>query len=120
MSNQELHIEEVKNHQDVMTFIRFPWKIYQGDPCWVPPLVKDQLQKFSPNHPFRSHSEMTLLVAYRGEEVAGRMAGIVDQSFIEFHQEKTGFFGFFESIQDSQVTELLLSSVRDWLREHGM
>ncbi|MGQ9646024.1 MAG: N-acetyltransferase [Thermodesulfobacteriota bacterium] len=120
MSNQELHIKEVKDQQDLMTFIRFPWKIYQGDPYWVPPLIKDQLQKFSRNHPFRSHSEMTLLLACRGEEVLGRIAGIIDRNFIEFHQEKTGFFGFFESIQNAQVTGLLLSSVKDWLRAHGM
>jgi len=120
MSNQELHIEEVRNEQDVMTFIRFPWMIYQGDPYWVPPLVKDQLQKFSPNHPFRSHSEMILFLAHRGGEIVGRIAGIIDHSFVEFHQEKTGFFGFFESIQDAQVTGLLLSKVKDWLRGHGM
>jgi hypothetical protein len=120
MSNQELHIKEVRNEQDLMTFIRFPWMIYKGDPYWVPPLVKDQLQKFSPNHPFRSHSEMILFLAYREEEVVGRIAGIIDHSFVEFHQEKTGFFGFFESIQDAQVTALLLSNVKDWLRGHGM
>jgi len=120
MSKQELHVEEVRNQQDLMTFIRFPWKIYQGDRYWVPPLIKDQLHKFSPIHPFRSHSEMILFLAYRGKEVAGRIAGIIDHSFIEFHQEKTGYFGFFESIQDSQVAGLLLSRVIDWLRGHGM
>jgi hypothetical protein len=120
ISNQELHVKEVKDEQDLMTFIRFPWKIYQGDPYWVPPLIKDQLQKFSPNHPFRSHSEMILFLAYRGEEIVGRIAGIIDHSFIEFHQEKTGFFGFFESVQDARVTHLLLSVVKDWLRRQGM
>jgi len=120
MSSQELHIEEVRNEQDLMTFIRFPWRIYQGDPHWVPPLVKDQLEKFSPHHPFRSHSEMILFLAYRGKEVVGRIAGIIDHSFVEFHQEKTGFFGFFESIEDPQVTGLLLSRVKNWLRAHGI
>lgn len=120
MSNQELHIEEVRNEQDLVTFIRFPWKIYQGDPYWVAPLVKDQLQKFSPHHPFRSHSEMILFLAYRGEEVAGRITAIIDHSFIEYHQEKTGFFGFFESIQDPQISGLLLSKAKDWLKGHGM
>ena len=120
MSNQEFHIEEVRNRRDLMTFIRFPWKIYQEDRYWVPPLIKDQLQKFSPNHPFRSHSEMILLLAYRGGEVTGRIAGIIDHSFIEVHPEKTGFFGFFESTEDAHVTGLLLSSVKDWLRGHGM
>ncbi|TLM99527.1 hypothetical protein FDZ71_15680, partial [bacterium] len=120
MSNQELYIEEVRNEQDLVTFIRFPWKIYQGDPYWVAPLVKDQLQKFSPHHPFRSHSEMILFLAYRGEEVAGRITAIIDHSFIEYHREKTGFFGFFESIQDPQISGLLLSKAKDWLKGHGM
>jgi hypothetical protein len=120
MSTQELRIEEVRSQQDLMTFIRFPWKIYQGDRFWVPPLIKDQLQKFSPKNPFHSHSEMILLVAYRGGEGVGRVAGIIDHHYIEFHQEKTGFFGFFESIEDPQVTGLLLSTVKNWLRDHEM
>ncbi len=95
MTKQELQVEEVKNQQDLMTFIRFPWEIYQGDPYWVPPLIKDQLSKFSPNHPFSSHSEMIFFLAYRGGKVVGRIVGIIDHHYIEFHQEKVGFFGFF-------------------------
>ena len=102
MTKQELQVEEVKNQQDLMTFIRLPWEIYKGDRYWVPPLIKDQLQKFSPNHPFRSHSEMIFFLAYRGEKVVGRIAGIIDHHYIEFHQEKLGFFGFFELIPDAE------------------
>jgi hypothetical protein len=120
MTKQDFHVEEVINKQDIMTFIRFPWKIYQGDRYWVPPLIKDQLQKFSPDHPFLSHSEMILLLARQGEQIVGRIAGIIDRNFIEFHQEKVGFFGFFESIHDREVAQALLSRVRGWLMERGM
>jgi hypothetical protein len=120
MSMQQFHIEEVKNRKDLMTFIRFPWRIYQGDRYWVPPLIKDQLQKFSPRNPFSSHAETILFLAYRGEQVVGRIAGIIDYNYIEFHQEKTGFFGFFESIHDAEVAEALISRTRGWLKEHGM
>jgi hypothetical protein len=120
MTKQELCIEEVRTKQDLMTFIRFPWKIYQGDRYWVPPLTKDQLQKFNPNHPFLSHSEMILLLARQGEQIAGRIAGIIDRNYIEFHQEKVGFFGFFESMNDREVSEALFSRARGWLKERGM
>ena len=120
MTSQELNVEEVTNHQDLMAFIRLPWQIYQGDRNWVPPLIKDQLLKFSPNHPFRSHSEMILFMALQGGRIVGRIAGIIDHHYIEFHQEKVGFFGFFESIHDAGVAEGLLSRVRGWLKEHGM
>jgi hypothetical protein len=120
MMRRELIIQEVKNKQDLMAFIRFPWKIYKGDRYWVPPLIKDQLLKFSPNHPFHSHSEMILFLVHRGEEIVGRIAGIIDHHYIEFHQEKIGFFGFFESIQDTEVAKTILSKVSNWLKGHGI
>jgi len=120
MAPQEPTLREVKEKQDLMTFIRFPWKVYRGNPYWVPPLIKDQLQKFDPESPFRAHAEMILFLAYRGEEVAGRIAGIIDRHYVEFHQERVGFFGFFESMDDNEVAGLLLSTVASWLKERGM
>ena len=120
MIGQKLRVEEVRNERDLMVFIRFPWQIYKGDRFWVPPLIKDQLLKFSPNHPFHSHSEMIFLLAKRGEQIVGRIAGIIDHHYIEFHREKVGFFGFFESISDPEVAGTLLSAVARWLKGHGM
>jgi hypothetical protein len=120
MTRQELNVEEVKNQKDLMAFIRFPWQIYQGDRYWVPPLIKDYLLKFSEKNPFCSHAELVLFLARKGEQLAGRIVGIIDRNYIEFHQEKVGFFGFFELISDAQIAEILLSKVRDWLKEHGM
>ncbi len=120
MTERKLRVEEVRNKRDLMAFIRFPWQIYKGDRFWVPPLIKDQLLKFSPKHPFRSHSEMILLLAKRGEQIVGRIAGIIDHHYIEFHGEKVGFFGFFESIPGPEVAGMLLSTVACWLKGHGM
>jgi hypothetical protein len=120
MADQEIHVEEAKTRQDFKTFIRFPWQIYKGDRFWVPPLIKDQIVKCSPSNPFSSHSKMIFLLATRKEQVVGRIAGIIDYHYVEFHQEKTGFFGFFESIPDGNVAQALLSRVRDWLTEQGM
>jgi hypothetical protein len=120
MTSPELYIEEVRNEKDLMAFIRLPWDIYQGDRYWVPPLIKDLLSKFSPNHPFLSHGEMILFLARQRGRIVGRIAGIIDHHYIEFHQEKVGFFGFFESIYDAEVAESLLSRVGVWLKEHGM
>jgi hypothetical protein len=120
MIAREITLQEVKSQHDLTAFIRFPWKIYQGNPYWVPPFIKDQLQKFNPKHPFRSHADMVLFLAYQGRERVGRIAVIIDHHYNEFHQEKTGFFGFFESIQDQEVSGHLLSKVRNWLKEHGI
>jgi GNAT superfamily N-acetyltransferase len=120
MARQDIHVEEVKTKQALSAFIRFPWTIYNNDRYWVPPLIKDQRSKFSPTHPFRSHAEMILFLAKKNGQVVGRIAGIIDRYYVEFHHENLGFFGFFESIRDPEVADLLLSKVRDWLRGHGM
>jgi len=120
MATQGLYVSEVNTPKDLTAFIRFPWQIYRGDRYWVPPLIKDQLQKFGQRNPFRSHAELILLLAKKGDQVVGRIAGIVDRLYIEFQREKAGFFGFFESIPDAQVAEILLSSVREWLKGRGV
>ena len=115
MRSQEICVEEIRNEDELMAFIRFPWKIYKEDRYWAPPLIKDQLQKFSLNHPFRSHSDMILFLAHQGREIVGRIAGIIDHYYIKFHHENVGFFGFFESIQNTDVSRALFLKVQEWL-----
>ncbi len=113
-------IKEVKDKKELLDFIKLPWKIYKDCDRWVPPLIKDQLKKFSPQNPFLSHSDLILLLALRGDEIVGRIAGIIDHHYIRFHNERLGFFGFFESIYDSEVSKALLTNVKEWLKDHGM
>jgi len=120
MTGSGLHVEEVKSKQDLRTFIQFPWEVYRGDRYWIPPLLKDQLLKFSPEHPFRSHAEMILFLARRDGWIVGRVAGIIDHHYCEFHKDKVGFFGFFESLPEPDVPEVLLSRVAAWLKGRGM
>ncbi len=120
MAGSDLILHEVKTEADWEAFIRLPWKIYQGNPCWVPPLIREFKKKLSPTSPFRSHAEMILYLVRRGQEVLGRVAGMIDRHYVEYHREKAGFFGFFESIDDPNVAGLLLSSVETWLKQKGM
>jgi hypothetical protein len=120
MTSPTLQLLEVRDPKDLTTFIRLPWQIYKGNPYWVPPLIKDLFTKFSPRHPFRSHADMVLFLATRGEKAVGRIAGIIDHHYVEFQQERAGFFGFFESIEDPSVAGALFSRVYDWLKTHGM
>ncbi len=48
------------------------------------------------------------------------MAAIVNNSHNRRAEEQRGFFGFFESIDDQQVANLLFDTAADWLRQRGM
>jgi hypothetical protein len=115
-------IREVHGARDKNRFIKFPWQIYRNDRHWVPPLIlerRDLLNRRA--NPFFEHARMKLLLA-AGEDgaVLGRIAAIVNTRHIETHNEKAGFFGLFESIDDQAVADALFSGAAAYLRAEGM
>lgn len=116
MSGGKITIQEVKTNKDLKAFLRFPWKIYRGDPHWVPPLLKEYAFHFSPKNPFLHHAQIIPYVAVKNNSLVGRIAAIIDQNYIDFQREKAGFFGFFESVDNIEVTRALLDQVKGFLR----
>jgi hypothetical protein len=80
-----------------------------------------QNETFSPKHnAFYQHADVQLFVARRGDEVVGRVSAQIDHEHNKFHNESTGFFGFFEAENDPQVATALLDAAERWLRERDM
>jgi hypothetical protein len=114
-------VSPVATKEDLDAFIRFPWRIYAGDPKWVPPLLFTEKQRFSAKHnAFYRHADVALFLARRGSRVVGRISAQVDREHNRFHDERTGFFGFFECEDDAETAAALLTAAEDWLRERGM
>ena len=61
-----------------------------------------------------------LFLAFRENEIVGRIAAIIDFNHNEFHSEKVIFFGLYESINDFDVAKRLLDTVAAWGKEQGM
>lgn len=111
-------IRQVSSKSDLNRFIRFPWKIYKGNPNWVPPLIIDMKTRLSPKkNPYFAHSRAKYFLAYRNSEIVGRIAATVNVNYNKFHNENIGFFGFFESIDDQAVADSLFEAAANYLRE---
>lgn len=116
-----ISIKTVISKKELKQFIKLPWKIYRDDPNWVPPLIIDRKKLLDKKHnPFFMHAQMDLFLAYKNGEMVGRIAGIVNENHNKFHDDTMGFFGFFESINDSEVTKMLFDTVVAWLKQRGM
>jgi GNAT superfamily N-acetyltransferase len=117
----ELKIRPVSSKKEMGDFIRLPWKIYKDDPRWVPPL-RMQLRKMfdSEKNPFFEHANVEFFLCREGKEFVGRIAAILNKNHNDFHNEKAGFFGFFESIQNEEVANALLDTASKWVKEKGM
>ncbi len=116
-----IRLKEVKTKEEEKAFLLLPWKIYKNDPYWVPPLLEDVKFCLSPSkNPFYQHAERILFLAFKNGEPVGRIAAIIDHNYNQYHQERVGWFGFFESVNDPNVTKILLDAARRWVRKKGM
>ena len=115
-------LKPVESKADWKHFIDLPWKIYKGDPNWVPPLkiaVRDLLDVNK--NPFFKHAFMHGLLAYDSNgQCVGRVLAVIDEKHNQHHKEKAGFFGFFECIDDQSVANLLLDEAAKWVKARGM
>ena len=116
-----LSVEPVRDKRDLKAFIRFPWKVYRDDPNWVPPLIIDMKKMLDKSkNPFFRHSDAEYFLARRNGEVVGRIAAILNNRHNEYHKEKTGFFGFFEVLEDFEAASALFDTAAAWLKDRGM
>jgi hypothetical protein len=118
-----VEIVPVERNRELSAFIDVPWRIpaVVRHPQWVPPLrmmVRDLLDTKS--NPFYRNAERKLFIARRNGKAVGRIAAIENRAHNEFHQDRVGFFGFFESVDDMEVAVSLLKTTREWLAARGL
>lgn len=125
MSQNNIRILPISNDdkKGVKKFIDLSWKIYnpKDHPQWVPPLriaVKESLD--TKHNPFYKKADIQLFLAEKDGKFVGRIAAIHNRSYNEFHQDKTGFYGFFEAIDDQNVANALFDAAAGWLKERGL
>ncbi|MGQ9503431.1 MAG: N-acetyltransferase [Thermogutta sp.] len=114
-------VKPVETKKEQKLFLDFPWRLYRGDPNWVPPLRSNQkgLVGFV-RHPFYERNRSQAFLAFREGEVVGRILAIINQGHIERFRERRGFFGFFESVDDEGVAHRLFDAARQWLVDRGI
>ncbi len=111
-------VRPVRTSSEEMAFIKLQWKMYRGNPHWVPPLLMDRKKLIDrKKNPFYKHAEMELYVAERGGELVGRIGAVINHNHNKEHNENVGFFGFFECIDDQTVANALFDAARQWLKE---
>lgn len=116
-----MFIKEVTTRKELRAFIRFPKKLYQGCPHYVPPLDSAEMKALT-SHPAKEFCTLKLWMAYEngGKEIVGRIAGIINHKCNELKGQSRVRFGWFDTIDDFTVAKALLSTVEAWGKENGL
>ncbi len=117
----DLIVKPVETRHQRKQFLELPWALYRDDPYWIPPLRQNQRELVGYcRHPFYLENEAQTFLATRHGKPCGRVAAILNHAHNRVHDERLGFFGFFESIDDAEVATGLLDAVRDWFAERDV
>jgi ribosomal protein S18 acetylase RimI-like enzyme len=106
--------------KNIRRFLNVSYGVYGQDPHWVAPLLMDLKKVFLDSNPLFQHAEMQLWVARRDGRDVGRIAGIIDRFFNRNGEQPGAFYGFYECIDDAEVSGKLFEAVNAWARGKGM
>lgn len=116
-----IRIEEVETKKQLRNFVKFPFSIYKGSPYWVPPIIKEEMGTFNKDvNPAFIDADVRFFLAYRDNVLAGRVAAIINWIEVDHQKIRKMRFGWFDFIDDQEVSQALLEKVEEIGREHHL
>ncbi|TMM57016.1 GTP cyclohydrolase [Maribacter algarum] len=107
-------LKEAVTKSELKQFVKFPFSLYKDSPYWVPPIIKDELETFDKTkNPAFKNADAWFFLAYKEGELVGRVAAIVNTLEINHQKLKKMRFGWFDFIDDPEVSETLLQKVAE-------
>jgi len=114
-------IKAVSSKSEMKTFVRFANRLYKGNRFYVPSMPFDDLNTLDKNkNGAFEFCEAEYYLAYKDGNVAGRVAAIINHKANESWKVKQVRFGWFDFIDDIEVSEALLNAVIAFGQAHGM
>jgi len=109
-------IIKITDKKGIKKFIKAQWRFYEGNKNFVPPIIAEDMKLFDKNkNPLWEHADYQLFLAEKNGEIVGRIAAIENKRHNQIHNDRVGFFGFFECINDQNVANQLFETCQQWL-----
>jgi len=116
-----LEIRMMEGKRAMKEFVAYPFKLYRGNPYWVPQLVADDLATLDlSRNPAGEFCESSYWMAYRDGKPVGRVAAILNRAYVRKWGNKLARFGWFDVADDFEAAQALIGTVEAWARERGM
>ena len=107
-------LKKVLSKKEMKQFVLFPFSLYKDNNYWVPPIIKDEIANFDPKkNPIFQNADAQFFVAYKNNKIVGRIAAIINWYEVNNQQIKKMRFGWFDTIDDVEVSKILLEKVSE-------
>lgn len=120
-----IEIRQVRTKKERRQFITFAWQVYRSDPelkkHWVPPVIADYMKTLDKDvYPLYDHADLAMFTAWKDGKLSGTIAAVENRRHNEIHEDRVGFWGFFECFNDQAVADALFDAAAGWLRKKGL
>ena len=116
-----IEIRRVTDKQGLEAFIQLHYDLYKGNQYDAPNLYSDEKNTLSRDkNPAFEFCDAEYFLAYKDGKVVGRVAAIINHRYNKQWNRPAVRFGWFDFIDDVEVSRALLKAVEDYGREHGM
>ena len=107
-----IEIVKVENKDQEREFVMFPFSLYKGCDYWVPPIISEELESMDKEkNPVFENAEAEFYIAKKDGVTVGRIAAMVNWVEIEEQKKNKLRFGWYDTIDDLEVSKKLLESV---------
>lgn len=116
-----IKIKEIHSKKDLKTFVKFPFKLYKDSKYWVPPIISQEVKTFDKSeNPVFKDADARFFLAYKDNEIVGRVAAIINWLEVKGQDQKKMRFGWFDMIDDIEVSKALLDKVIEIGKENNL
>ena len=117
----DIKIKQVLNSSDLELFIKFPMELYKGNPYYVPPLINEEKSIWvKEENPALQYSEAAQFLAYKGKNIVGRIAVMINHK----EEKELGIrkvrFGWLDFINDIEVSKSLINTAIEYANSKGI
>lgn len=118
---EKVYVREVRGRSEKNAFIAFPDKLYKGNKYRATPLHWFEREILNEKkNPAFEYCDFKMWLAYRENQIVGRIAAFNNRRHNELFGEKTARFGWIDFVEDFGVAEVLLSTAEQWAKQQGM
>ena len=116
-----IEIIEVTSRQQYRAFFQFPFDLYRNCPQWVPTITKEEMAIFDPQkNAVFEHAMARLFLAKKKGKIVGRIAAMINWVEVEKLQKTKVRFGWYDTIDDLEVSQKLIETVEAVAIAEGM
>ena len=117
----DIKVKQVFNSSDLELFIKFPMELYKGNLYYVPPLINEEKSIWvKEENPALQYSEAAQFLAYKGENIVGRIAVMINHK----EEKELGIrkvrFGWLDFIDDIEVSKTLINTAIEYAKSKGI